>query len=182
MKVLWLNGYSADGTPLLRLVADSAVVRHDRPVFAPDYAGGCRGVAAVAVRISRLGLDISPRFAGRYFAEYLPVLLILPQDCGDVMSANGLYLAADNTLVTGAALDAEQVQEAAVLSSAGASVTVDSAADTMAQAIAAISRNTTLKLGDIVVYGPQCVEMPVAPGLNLELLLQGQPLMRARIK
>ncbi|MDE7426773.1 MAG: hypothetical protein K2M79_03120 [Muribaculaceae bacterium] len=182
MKVLWLNGYAPDGTPKLRLVADSAAVKHDRPVFAPDYAGGCRGVAAVAVRISRLGLNISPRFAERYFSEYLPVLLILPESCADVYGTNGLYLAADNTFVTGDSLEAAQVQGSVELSSGAASVTVDCAPQVMARAIAAISRHTTLKLGDIVVYGSECLPLPVAPGENVKLSLQGEELVRARIK
>lgn len=50
----------------VRLLADTALLTHRKPVFVPDWGGKCMATGCVAARISRLGKSIEPRFAERY--------------------------------------------------------------------------------------------------------------------
>lgn len=50
----------------IHVIPDSAIGRDSQPWFLPDFGTDWRGYEAVAVRISRLGKGIAPKFADRY--------------------------------------------------------------------------------------------------------------------
>lgn len=61
---LALNGC---GTEVLYTLPDTALQRNGKPVFIPDFAMPCEMTVHLALRISRLGRTVSPRFAYRYW-------------------------------------------------------------------------------------------------------------------
>lgn len=64
MKIL---GITQDGE--LYLKGDSAILVNDKPFFLPINVGGLTATECVVARISRLGKNIAPRFAGRYYEQ-----------------------------------------------------------------------------------------------------------------
>ena len=62
------------------VVADSALSNSGKPFYIPEYCGDAAVKVGIAVKISKLGKYIEPRFAPRYFKEYAPILhFVLPE-------------------------------------------------------------------------------------------------------
>ena len=61
--------YNKDA-PIVYAMADTALLTGGKPFFVPDCAAPCTCGAQLAVRISRLGRFISPRFARRYYDAF----------------------------------------------------------------------------------------------------------------
>lgn len=75
--ILFENNYGTAGKRDRQswfLLADSALSNRGKPFFMPDDVGIVTASASVAVRISRLGKSISPRFARRYYSQVAPVI------------------------------------------------------------------------------------------------------------
>ncbi|MCH5224627.1 MAG: fumarylacetoacetate hydrolase family protein [Muribaculaceae bacterium] len=56
------------------LLADSAVSNTGKPFYLPDLERETRGSLVFAVKISRLGKGISPKFSHRYYSEIAPAV------------------------------------------------------------------------------------------------------------
>ena len=67
-----LSATDSGHTPF-RVWPDSCWILSRRPVFVPGFAPRFIGVPAIAVKISRLGKCVEPRFAPRYYAEWTAV-------------------------------------------------------------------------------------------------------------
>lgn len=78
MKVfVCVNNYSTEKSEKnfgWYFLADSAVSNTGKPFFLPEDSGMVSVSLAPAVRISRLGKFIAPKFASRYFSEWAPAL------------------------------------------------------------------------------------------------------------
>lgn len=62
------GGAGANATsPIVYLMADSALLKNGKPFFVPDWSSRTDYEAQVAVRICRLGKSIPQRFAHRYY-------------------------------------------------------------------------------------------------------------------
>lgn len=55
--------------PTIFMKPDSALLRENRPFFIPDFSCRVEHEVEIVVRINRLGKDIEPRFAHRYYSE-----------------------------------------------------------------------------------------------------------------
>ena len=53
--------------PVIFLKPDSAILKDGKPFFIPDFSNEVHYEAEVVVRICRLGKNIAPRFAHRYY-------------------------------------------------------------------------------------------------------------------
>ncbi len=51
-------------------IPDSCLIRSGKPFFIPEFDSEFRACCCLAVKVSRLGKCIAPRFAGRYWAEF----------------------------------------------------------------------------------------------------------------
>ena len=65
MKIIVITGNGNDRC--YRLMADSTMLVGNKPFFIPDFAPEFVLHPALAVRIDRLGKNIAPRFAHRYY-------------------------------------------------------------------------------------------------------------------
>lgn len=74
----------------ISVVADSALLTHGKPMFAPSWGGECKGQWCVAARISRLGKTIPLRFAWERYCDGLSLAVkfeaVLPVGSCDVMT------------------------------------------------------------------------------------------------
>ena len=53
--------------PVIFLKPDSAILKDGKPFFIPDFSNEVHYETEVVVRICRLGKNIAPRFAHRYY-------------------------------------------------------------------------------------------------------------------
>ena len=62
----------------LDIIPDSAIIKDGKPFFVPDYAEGGIYYPAIAFRVNRLGKNIAPRFACRYYDAITLALRTVP--------------------------------------------------------------------------------------------------------
>lgn len=62
------------------LMADSSVIRTNKPFFVPHFAHSFSGHAALAIHIDRLGKHIAPRYAHRYCGAIAPAIKVQAHD------------------------------------------------------------------------------------------------------
>lgn len=73
MKVIGIvNNYDIDNSgiksfPDMFLLADSSLLKDGKPFFLPDFDSEFKVYPSLVVRVNRLGKNIAPRFANRYY-------------------------------------------------------------------------------------------------------------------
>lgn len=77
-------------TPVIFLKPDSAVLKGGKPFFIPDFAERFDYEAELVVRISKLGKNIAPRFAHRYYDAVTVGVDITARDLQECFRSNGL--------------------------------------------------------------------------------------------
>ena len=55
--------------PVLFLKPDTALLRNNNPFFIPDFSKEIHHEVEIVIKINRLGKNIQPRFANKYFSE-----------------------------------------------------------------------------------------------------------------
>ena len=64
--------------PVIFMKPDSAILKDGKPFFVPDFSHEVHYETEVVVRICRLGKNIAPRFAHRYYDAVSYTHLTLP--------------------------------------------------------------------------------------------------------
>ena len=62
-----LGHTSVNKEPVIFMKPDSAILKDGKPFFIPDFSNEVHYETELVVRINRLGKNISPRFASRYY-------------------------------------------------------------------------------------------------------------------
>lgn len=65
----------------IHVIPDSAIGRDSQPWFLPDFGADWQGYEAVALRVSRLGKGIAPKFAERYADAMTTLWVAESLDC-----------------------------------------------------------------------------------------------------
>lgn len=129
----------------IRVIPDSAIGRDSQPWFLPDFGSNWRGYEAVAVRISRLGKGIVPRYAERYVDA---VTTLWVADADDFAAPD--YM--DGRVVTGQWLP----------------IGPESDVSDLLDMIVEVSKYATLKNGDIIAIARTETVTPLAVGQRVE--------------
>lgn len=175
--------------PPLQLIADSALVMPGRPVFLPDIEPTWDARYHVAIRICRLGKNIAPRFAHRYYdamtiaARFTPASMTRDADTASRLC--GVADIIDGSLAIGPWVDIDHSTLPAdlTLHTDGITTTIGRFADMAAESISLISRYATLKMGDIILLCHTPAGNTVQIGSTLTAGIDGQtPLLDIRIK
>lgn len=158
-----------------RLLADSALVRNNRPVFVPDFAREGWVVEVVpAIHIGRLGKFISPRFALRHVGGFSLAAYLHPSDAsapdaltdsfdGAIVAGEPGPLPAGETLDLSALFGPLAGRAAQSGDSCETRVEVSVSSLHIADTVALLSRYATLKSGDII--------LPASVGMSFPALL-----------
>lgn len=174
------------------MLPDSCLLRSGNILFLPDLDHRYEAVPALAVKIGRLGKSVAPRFAYRYVAEVTVALHIRDLTrLASLRAANLPWVMAwgfDRTLVTGNFIPAEDltqltditlevtdnVSHTRVLSSG---MIID-----LPHVIEAVSRDNTLKNGDLILPSLAPEGLALQPGQLLSASLGGRSLLEVKIK
>lgn len=76
--------------PVLFSKFDSSIIQPGKPFFVPDFANRFEYETEIVVRISRVGKDISERFAHRYYDEVTVGIDFTARDLQNQLRADGL--------------------------------------------------------------------------------------------
>ncbi|MDE6486026.1 MAG: hypothetical protein K2L76_00805 [Muribaculaceae bacterium] len=174
MKTLLVS--LATGRLALRQVPDSALLTRNLPLFLPEGRTDARLRVMPAVRISRLGLAVPEKFAGRYFDSATLTALNVPS-----LPAEDTDLVADNALVAGEWGEVPDDGRWTVESGDGRRAEWN-LADTFVRAVAAVSERSTLKTGDIIALADFTIDVDARTDERVALGLNGRQVLNFKIK
>lgn len=127
----------------LVLRADSCLLNGKKPFFIPDGSQDVRANRAIILRVSRLGKNIQPKFANRYYDAWAPGLDIIAWDKLEQARANGTSwteaIAFDYSLPLGDWLKEEDY-----------AIESEQLCISPAEAIARVSQLMTIRQGDLI--------------------------------
>lgn len=131
------------------------------PLFLPDNGESRVARAHIAVRICRLGKNISVKFASRYYDGVTVGLRIVPG--GNIYSEmNGVVSAMDNSSVFGVWCAPDTVATNFCVKVGEQETELNGISSEIEAAIHEISKYMTLKMGDVILMP----EFTVTPELN----------------
>ena len=180
--------------PVIFMKPDSAILKDGKPFFVPDFSHEVHYETEVVVRICRLGKNIAPRFAHRYYDAVTVGIDFTARDLQRKFREAGnpweLCKGFDNSAAIGTFISLEQAggdwQNLDFhLDIDGCEVQRGNTADMLFKIddiIAYVSRFMTLKIGDLLFTGTPAGVGPVSVGQHLQGYLGGEKLLDFHIR
>ena len=180
--------------PVIFMKPDSAILKDGKPFFVPDFSHEVHYETEVVVRICRLGKNIAPRFAHRYYDVVTVGIDFTARDLQRKFREAGnpweLCKWFDNSAAIGTFISLEQaggdLQNLDFhLDIDGCEVQRGNTADMLFKIddiIAYVSRFMTLKIGDLLFTGTPAGVGPVSVGQHLQGYLGGEKLLDFHIR
>ncbi|MBO5455038.1 MAG: hypothetical protein J6A20_00815 [Muribaculaceae bacterium] len=145
---------------------DSTVVMSGRPLFLPEDGKEMIAEGHIAVRISRLGKNISAKFASRYYDAVTVMLRVIPAD-GVPEGMEGVYSAMDASSVMGVWHECELIAAPFKVTLDGKCFDFAPLSKDIDALIHDISRYITLKIGDVLMLPPFAKTSPLKASTHL---------------
>ena len=174
--------------PVIFLKPDSALLKDGKPFFIPDFSKQVDYETELVVRISRLGKNIAPRFAHRYYDAVTVGIDFTARDLQRKFRAEGkpweLSKGFDNSAVIGDFVPVNRFKDVQNLDFHldidGNKVQQGNTCNMIFkidEIIAYVSQFYTLKIGDLLYTGTPVGVGPVRIGQHLEGYLEGEKLL-----
>lgn len=174
--------------PVIFLKPDSALLKDGKPFFIPEFSERVDYETELVVRINRLGKNIAPRFAHRYYDAVTVGIDFTARDLQNDFRSKGLpwelCKGFDNSAAVGTFVpvdkfaDIQQLQFGLTID--GKEVQHGNAADMLFKIddiIAYVSQFMTLKIGDLLFTGTPVGVGPVSIGQHLQGYLEGDKVL-----
>ena len=179
--------------PVVFMKPDTAVLRNNKPFFIPDFSNEIHYETELIIKINRIGKNIAPRFAHRYYSEIGLGVDFTARDLQRRLKESGhpweIAIAFDNSAVIGNFLPAEQFPDVQDIRFSmnlnGNTVQNGHSADMIFpidELIAHVSRFFTLKIGDILFTGTPVGVGKVAVGDRLEGFIGQEKMFDFKVK
>ncbi len=179
--------------PVIFTKADSAVLKDHKPFFIPDHMGRIDYETEIVVRISKLGKNISERFAHRYYDAVTVGIDFTARELQKKLRAEGkpwdLCKGFDGSAVLGEWVSLDKVRDIQALhfhlDINGNTVQEGCTSDMLYrvdQLIAYISQYFTLKTGDILYTGTPAGVGPVHIDDHLEGYIEDRKVLEFNCK
>lgn len=174
--------------PVIFLKPDSALLKDGKPFFIPDFSKQVDYETELVVRISRLGKNIAPRFAHRYYDAVTVGIDFTARDLQRKFRAEGkpweLCKGFDNSAVIGDFVPVNRFKDVQNLdfhlNIDGNKVQQGNTCNMIFkidEIIAYVSRFYILKIGDLLYTGTPVGVGPIRIGQHLEGYLEGEKLL-----
>lgn len=191
MKIIGIrNGNGRELQQQVYLMADSAVIRTNKPFFLPHFAQSFTGRPALVMHIDRLGKHIAPRFAHRYCMAVAPAIKVTASDIDTPQhneNDSALANSFDGALLMGdfTAID-KDINDTLVTVEhngqiAGGGTLSDMGLD-FSELISRLSTYFTLKMGDMIVVELGNDNIRLAMGDTLNATCNGEKKLIIRVK
>lgn len=179
--------------PVVFMKPDTALLKNNKPFYVPDFSNELHYETELIVKINRIGKNIAPRFAHRYYSEIGLGVDFTARDLQRKLKSEGkpweISKAFDNSAVIGNFLPVEQlgnVQDIRFkLELNGNTVQNGHSAEMIFpidELVAYVSQFFTLKIGDILFTGTPAGVGIVNPGDNLKGYIFEQKMFDFNIK
>lgn len=174
--------------PVIFMKPDSAILKDGKPFFIPDFSNEVHYETELVVRINRLGKNIAPRFAHRYYDALTVGIDFTARDLQRQFRTAGnpweLCKGFDSSAAIGTFVPVERFADVQNLrfhlDIDGNTVQQGDTADMLFKIddiIAYVSRFVTLKIGDLLFTGTPVGVGPVSVGQHLEGYLEAEKLL-----
>ena len=171
--------------PVIFMKPDSALLKDSKPFFIPDFSKQIDYETELVVRICRLGKNIAPRFAHRYYDAVTVGIDFTARDLQNKLRAEGkpweICKGFDNSAVIGDFVPVNHFKDVQNLdfhlTIDGKKVQEGNTRDMIFKIddlIAYVSQFYTLKIGDLLYTGTPVGVGPVSIGQHLEGYLEGE--------
>lgn len=179
--------------PVIFLKPDTALLPKRQPFFYPDFSKDIHFETEVVVRINRLGKNIAPKFAHKYYSELSLGIDFTARDLQQKLKEKGLpwekAKAFDGSAPTGKFIDKSTLPqvnqlnfELKVNGESRQSGNTSQMLFPIDELIAYVSQFFTLKIGDLIFTGtPQGVG-PITIGDHLEAYLENKKVLDLKIR
>lgn len=179
--------------PVVFMKPDTAILRSNKPFYIPDFSEDLHYETEIIIKFNRLGKNIAPEFASRYFAEVGLGVDFTARDLQRRLKTEGkpweICKAFDNSAVIGNFLPVSQINDIQNINFRldinGKTVQQGNTKDMIFPVdilIAHISRFFTIKIGDILFTGTPAGVGKVAIGDRLEGYIFEDKMFDFRIK
>lgn len=179
--------------PVVFMKPDTAILRNNKPFYVPDFSNELHYETELIIKINRIGKNIAPRFAHRYFSEIGLGVDFTARDLQRKLKAEGkpweISKAFDNSAVIGDFVTIDEsvnIQDIHfTLDLNGQIVQRGHTAEMIFpinELIAYVSRFFTLKIGDILFTGTPAGVGTVKPGDQLKGYLEDRKMFDFNIK
>lgn len=179
--------------PVIFMKPDSAILKDGKPFFIPDFSNEIHYETELVVRINRLGKNIAPRFAHRYYDAVTVGIDFTARDLQRKFREEGhpweLCKGFDSSAAIGAFVPVDRFKDIQQLNFSlqidGKEVQAGCTADMLfkvADIIAYVSQFVTLKIGDLLFTGTPAGVGPVHIGQHLQGYLEGEKLLDFHIR
>ena len=174
------------------LMADSAIIKTNKPFFVPHFAQSFTGTPAIALHIDRLGRHIAPRFAHRYCLAVAPAIKVTARDLAMQQpneATSALAHSFDGALLLGdftAIASPEDINSSEVTvdrnGERAAQGSLNDIALDFRQLIAQLSVYFTMKMGDMIVVELGDSDLELKMGDTLHAAINGSQKLTIRVK
>lgn len=179
--------------PVIFMKPDSAILKDGKPFFIPDFSNEVHYETELVVRINRLGKNIAPRFANRYYDAVTVGIDFTARDLQRQFREAGnpweLCKGFDSSAAIGTFVPVERFKDIQCLNFHldvdGQAVQTGYTGDMLFKIddiIAYVSRFVTLKIGDLLFTGTPVGVGPVSVGQHLEGYLESEKLLDFHIR
>lgn len=174
--------------PVIFMKPDSALLKDGKPFFIPDFSKEVHYETELVVRINRLGKNIAPRFAHRYYDAVTVGIDFTARDLQRKFREVGnpweLCKGFDNSAAIGTFVPVDRFADVQNLNFSlnidGQQVQRGSTSDMLFRIddiIAYVSRFVTLKIGDLLFTGTPAGVGPVVIGQHLQGYLEEEKVL-----
>lgn len=166
-----------------RLYADSAAHRNCQPIFLPDFDGGWIARICPAVRISRLGMHISRKFASRYYDAVSVAAMIVPRPmASDPFAMPERFFAMDSAYAVGCWQPLPPTESAICLSCDDRLLDFSIDGLDVDSHVHCLSEFMTFKTGDILLFADPSCEIGISEGDRLSVLYGQEKILDLKIR
>lgn len=160
------------------LKGDSCLLNGRKPFFVPDWTSEVGVTDCIILRVCRLGKEIAPKFADRYYDAIAPGADFIAMDRVQELQAAGRpwtsALAFDYSLAIGEWISNDEMIATALLN--------DELIISPEEAIAQASKVMTIRQGDLIYIQVQQAPQPVQKEQILRKEIDGQEKLYCKIK
>ena len=160
------------------LKGDSCLLNGRKPLFIPDWTKELGVTECMVLRVSRLGKEIAPKFANRYYDAVAPGADFIAMDVAREAQTQGKpwtrALAFDYSLAIGEWINNDEMSATALLN--------DELIITPEEAIAEASKVMTIRQGDLIYIQVKSAPRKVEKEEIIRKELDGEERLYCKIK
>lgn len=180
--------------PVIFMKPDSALLRNNDPFYIPSFSNDVHYECELVVRINRLGKNIEPRFANRYYDEIGLGIDFTARDLQHKLKEKGLPWEKAKAFDRSAAIGNDFVAKSELPDANAIKFQLRKNGEVVQngdssymlfpidELISQVSNYFTLKIGDLIYTGTPVGVGPVAIGDRLEGFLEGRKLFDFEVK